>query len=132
MLTYRATIPLSTRSLTRQSGLLRAHRAAIGSRWRPLDCSQQALLVMAHQRNGDTRARLAGGSVATLADEAYRGARGASGVPFYGRNLPQRMREVNAIGERAVATLKTWKLLAKLHRSETRDEISSVSARFDS
>jgi hypothetical protein len=42
-------------------------------------------------------------------------------VPFYGRNLPERMREVNrahakirAIGERAVATLKTWRLLAKL------------------
>jgi hypothetical protein len=232
VLSYRATIPLSTRSLTRLSELLRAHRAAIGSRWRRLDCGQQALLVLAHLRNGDTRARLAGGfaisattawryireavdllaaraptlqqamahigrlayaildgtliaidrlsgsqdlryfsgkhrrhgvntqvitdphgrlmwvspalpgsihdlkaarthgiidalaraAVATLADKAYRGARGSVAVPFYGRNLPTRMRAVNSahakvrsIGERAVATLKTWKVLVKLH-----------------
>lgn len=59
-------------------------------------------------------------AVATFADKGYRGARGAVGVPFYGRHLPARMREVNAakarsIGERAIATLKTWKVLAKLH-----------------
>jgi DDE superfamily endonuclease len=60
-------------------------------------------------------------AVATLADKGYRGARGTVGVPFYGRHLPTRMREVNAahakvraIGERAVSTLKTWRLLAKL------------------
>jgi hypothetical protein len=42
-------------------------------------------------------------------------------VPFYGRDLPTRMRECNAahakvraIGERAISTLKTWKLLSKL------------------
>jgi hypothetical protein len=53
-------------------------------------------------------------AVATFADKGYRGARGAVGVPFYGRNLPTRMREVNSahaevrsIGERAIATLKT-------------------------
>jgi hypothetical protein len=60
-------------------------------------------------------------AVATLADKGYRGARGAVGVPFYGRHLPTRMREINpahakarAIGERAVSTLKTWRLLTKL------------------
>jgi hypothetical protein len=60
-------------------------------------------------------------AVATLADKGYRGARGPVGVSFYGRHLPTRMREVNAahakvraIGERAVSTLKTWKLLIKL------------------
>jgi hypothetical protein len=43
-------------------------------------------------------------------------------VPFYSRNLPAQMREVNSahakirsIGERAIATLKTWNVLAKLH-----------------
>jgi hypothetical protein len=43
-------------------------------------------------------------------------------VPFYGRNLPKRMHGVNfahakirSIGERAIATLKTWKVLAKPH-----------------
>jgi hypothetical protein len=61
VLTYRATIQLSTRTLTRLAELLRAHRAAIGSRWRRLDPGQQALLVLAHLRNGDTRDRLAGG-----------------------------------------------------------------------
>jgi hypothetical protein len=42
-------------------------------------------------------------------------------VPFHGRDLPKWMRECNAahakvraIGERAIATLKTWKLLTKL------------------
>jgi hypothetical protein len=34
--------------------------------------------------------------VATLADKGYRGARGAVGVPFHGRNLPDRIREVNS------------------------------------
>jgi len=232
VLTYRATIPLSTRTLTRLAELLRAHRTAIGSRWRRLDPGRQALLVLAHLRNGDTRARLAGGfkvsaatvwryireavdllaqaaptldqairrirhlaytildgtlipidrlggsadrrhfsgkhrrhgvnaqvigdphgrlmwvspalpgsvhdlkaarthriidsltkaAVATFADKGYRGARGTVGVPFYGRRLPRRMREVNSahakvrsIGERAIATLKTWKVLTKLH-----------------
>jgi hypothetical protein len=61
-------------------------------------------------------------ALATFADKAYRGARGAVATPFYGRHLPTRMHEVNSadakirsIGERAIATLKTWKVLAKLH-----------------
>ena len=52
-------------------------------------------------------------AVATFADKAYRGARGAVAVPFYGRRL-RRPRAVNrihakvrSIGERAIATLKT-------------------------
>jgi hypothetical protein len=53
------TIPLSTRTLTRLADLLRAHRRAIGSRWRRLEPDRQALLVLAHLRNGDTRDRLA-------------------------------------------------------------------------
>jgi hypothetical protein len=61
VLTYRATIPLSTRTLTRLTELLRARRRDVGSRWRRLEPDQQALLVLAHVRNGDTRDRLAGG-----------------------------------------------------------------------
>jgi DDE superfamily endonuclease/Helix-turn-helix of DDE superfamily endonuclease len=61
LLNYPATIPLSTRSLTHLSELLRTHRAAMGTRWRRLDPGQQALLVLAHLRNGDTYQRLAGG-----------------------------------------------------------------------
>ena len=61
MLTYAATIPLSTRSLVYLSGLLAAHRQEIGSRWRGLSASEQALLLLAHLRNGDTYHRLAAG-----------------------------------------------------------------------
>ncbi len=61
MLTYRATIPLSRRSLTHLADLLRAERVRRGTRYRVLDPGRQALLVLAHLRNGDTPARLAGG-----------------------------------------------------------------------
>ena len=61
MLTYPATIPLSTRTLTHLAGQLRRHRTARGTRWRRLDPGKQALLVLAHVRNGDTYTRLAAG-----------------------------------------------------------------------
>jgi hypothetical protein len=47
VLTYRATIPLSTRSLTHLADLLRAERARRGTRYRRLDPGRQALLVLA-------------------------------------------------------------------------------------
>jgi hypothetical protein len=61
VLSYPAAIPLSTASLTHLSQLLRHHRAERGIRWRRLDPGRQALLVLAHLRNGDTYARLAAG-----------------------------------------------------------------------
>jgi hypothetical protein len=61
VLTYRATIPLSTRSLTHLTSLLRAERIRRGTRYRRLSPTRQALLVLAHLRNGDTPSRLAGG-----------------------------------------------------------------------
>lgn len=60
-MTYPGTISLSTAHLTHLADLLRAHRAAIGCRWRKLAPGRQALLVLAHLRNGDTYARLAAG-----------------------------------------------------------------------
>ena len=60
-MTYPGTISLSTAHLTQLSDLLRGHRSRIGSRWRKLTAGQQALLVLAHLRNGDTYARLAAG-----------------------------------------------------------------------
>ena len=61
----------------------------------------------------------------TFADKAYQGAGGTVRTPFkrHHRRPPlSRNQEVNraharirGIGERAVATLKTWKLLTKLH-----------------
>lgn len=231
MLSYPSVISLSSRSLNHLAALIRSHRRSLRSRWRRLDPGQQALLALAHLRNGDTYAQLAAGfgigvatawryvreavgllaatapdlaeamrrirwlsyvildgtliaidrirghkdrphysgkhkrhgvnvqviadphgrlvwlspalpgathdltaarahgiiaaltsaAVATLADKAYRGAGGAIGVPHYGRDLPARMRDCNSshnqirgIGERANATVKTWRLLRRL------------------
>src|SRR3989440_7497488 len=61
LLSYPAAIPLSTRTLTRLAELIRHDRAQRRSRWCRLDCGRQALLVLAHLRNGDTYARLATG-----------------------------------------------------------------------
>jgi hypothetical protein len=61
MLFYRAALPLSSRTLTFVAGLIRRHRAAIGSPWRKLNPARQALLVLAYLRKGDTFAELAAG-----------------------------------------------------------------------
>lgn len=60
-MTYPGTLALSRAHLTHLADLLRAHRNRIGSRWRRLDPGRQALLVLAHLRNGDTYTRLAAG-----------------------------------------------------------------------
>jgi hypothetical protein len=52
---------LSTRTLNQVANLIRSHRTAVRSRWRRLDPGQQALLVSAHPRNGDTCTRPATG-----------------------------------------------------------------------
>ena len=61
MLSYPAAIPLSTRSLNHLADLIRRHRDQRRSRWRRLDPGRQALLALAHLRNGDTLSRLACG-----------------------------------------------------------------------
>jgi hypothetical protein len=61
MLFYRAALPLSSRTLTFVAGLIRRHRTSIGSCWRKLNPGQQALLVLAHLRKGETFAELAAG-----------------------------------------------------------------------
>ena len=43
------------------SGIIRRHRASIGSPWRTLNPGQQALLVLAYLRQGETFAELATG-----------------------------------------------------------------------
>ncbi|GGL02888.1 hypothetical protein GCM10014719_01330 [Planomonospora parontospora subsp. antibiotica] len=57
LLSYRAAIPLSDHTLARLAELIRAHRVERRSRWRRLGPGQQALLVLAHLRNGDTYTR---------------------------------------------------------------------------
>ncbi|MFY1649269.1 transposase family protein [Solwaraspora sp. WMMB762] len=61
MLSYPSTIPLSSRTLNHLTDLIRAHRNQHRSRWRHLDPGRQALLALAHLRNGDTYTRLAAG-----------------------------------------------------------------------
>jgi hypothetical protein len=61
VLSYPAAIPLSTRTLNHLAGLIRRHRGQRRSRWRRLDPGRQALLALAHLRNGDTYTRLASG-----------------------------------------------------------------------
>ncbi|GIM92437.1 transposase family protein [Paractinoplanes toevensis] len=60
MLSYPAAIPLSTRTLNHLDSLIRQHRDQRRSRWR-LGPGRQALLALAHLRNGDTLTRLACG-----------------------------------------------------------------------
>ncbi|GII32344.1 hypothetical protein Pmi06nite_57860 [Planotetraspora mira] len=59
LLSYPAAIPLSNCTLVRLADLIRAQRAQRRYPWRRLDPGRQALLVLAHLRNGDTYARLA-------------------------------------------------------------------------
>jgi hypothetical protein len=61
MLFYRAALPLSSRTLTFVSGIIRRHRASIGSPWRALNPGKQALLVLACLRKGETFAEIAAG-----------------------------------------------------------------------
>ena len=61
MLFYRAALPLSAKTLNYAAGIIRRHRALIGSPWRALNPGQQALLVLAYLRKGETFAELAAG-----------------------------------------------------------------------
>jgi DDE superfamily endonuclease len=61
MLFYPAALPLSSPTLKYTASLIRRHRARIGSPWRKLNPAQQALLVLAYLRNGETFADLAAG-----------------------------------------------------------------------
>jgi hypothetical protein len=61
MLFYRAALPLSSRTLNYTAGLIRRHRKAAGSRWRKLNPTREALLVLAYLRKGETFEHLAVG-----------------------------------------------------------------------
>ena len=61
MLFYRAALPLSSRTLTFVSGIIRRHRAAIRPGWRKLASGQQALLVLVYLRKSETFAEVAAG-----------------------------------------------------------------------
>ena len=61
MLSYPSAVALSSRTLNYLADLIRAERIRRRGRWRRLDAGRQALLALAHLRNGDTIARLARG-----------------------------------------------------------------------
>jgi DDE superfamily endonuclease len=61
MLVYPAALPLSSRTVVFTAGVIRRHRVRIGSPWRKLNPSEQALLVLAYLRKGETFADLAAG-----------------------------------------------------------------------
>lgn len=61
MLFYRAALPLSRPTLDYVTGVIRRHRRKIGSCWRKLSPRQQALLVLAYLRKGETFGELAAG-----------------------------------------------------------------------
>ena len=54
MLSYPAGISVSSRALITLTDALRQRRAQRGTRWRRLPVGQQALLVLAHLRKGET------------------------------------------------------------------------------
>lgn len=61
MLVYPSSVDLSDRTLRFLTGRLKARRQEIGTLWRRLPASRQALLALAHLRCGDTYAQLAAG-----------------------------------------------------------------------
>ena len=61
MLFYPATLALSCQTQDYTAGIIRRHRKQIGSPWRKLSPGQQALLVLAYLRKGETFAELAAG-----------------------------------------------------------------------
>jgi hypothetical protein len=61
VLVYPSSIDLSSRTLRFLTGQLAARQAKIGTRWRRLPASRQALLALAQLRCGDTYAQLAAG-----------------------------------------------------------------------
>ncbi|MEV4974581.1 transposase family protein [Streptomyces scopuliridis] len=61
MFVYPCGLDVSSRSLRFLAARLREHRCRIGSRWHRLSAGRQALLALAHLRNGTTYAPLAAG-----------------------------------------------------------------------
>jgi hypothetical protein len=61
MLFYRAALPLSHRTLTFVSDLIRTHRKQLGSPWRKLNPGQQPLLTLVYLRKGEPFAEIGAG-----------------------------------------------------------------------
>jgi Helix-turn-helix of DDE superfamily endonuclease len=104
-------IDLSSSALRFLSRLLAARRRERGTRWRRLPAGRQALLVLAHLRCGHTCAQLtAGFGVGTATVYRYV----TEAVGLLAELAPDLTAAVRALGEQAIATLETWRLLRKL------------------
>jgi hypothetical protein len=71
LLFYRAGLPLSRQTLTYVAGIIRRHRAGIGSGWRKLPPAGQALLVLAYLRKDPFAEIAAGFGVSTATAWRY-------------------------------------------------------------
>lgn len=61
MLVYPSGVDVSSSALRFLAARLREHRRSLGTRWRRLNADRQALLTLAHLRNGQPYAQLAAG-----------------------------------------------------------------------
>ncbi|MFG2632296.1 transposase family protein, partial [Streptomyces sp. NPDC048473] len=61
-LVYSVRLPLSSATVNHVASLIRAHRKKIRSRWRTLNDGRIAVIVLAHLRNDERLADLAGGT----------------------------------------------------------------------
>ncbi|PLW72440.1 hypothetical protein GQS52_26730 [Streptomyces sp. SCUT-3] len=119
------------------SAQLHRRRKELSTRWRRLSTGQQALLTLAHLRNGHPYAQLAAGfgigttTACRYVAEAVEllSALAPTLTPHWGRweTLSAGQKAANrshakirALVEQAVATLKTWRLLRKLRCSTNR------------
>jgi hypothetical protein len=99
VLFYRAAVDLSRSTWNYVSGIIRRHRKTIGSRWRLLNPSQQALLGLVYVRKGETLAEFAAGfGVSTTTAWRYVRGRGPAvgpvAQPGVGRRRDRNMRRV--------------------------------------
>jgi len=100
MLFYRAALPLSHRTLTFVSGLIRAHRRELGSVWRRFDPGRQALLVLVYLRKGEPFAEVgAGFGVSTTTCWRYVG----ETVELLARRAPKLQAALRAAKRRGTA-----------------------------
>ncbi|GGN23512.1 hypothetical protein GCM10011609_76420 [Lentzea pudingi] len=61
MLFYRAALPLSVRTVSWVTGVIRTHRRQSGSVWRKLEPGRQALLMLVYLRKGESFAEVGAG-----------------------------------------------------------------------
>ncbi|MFD8001711.1 hypothetical protein [Streptomyces mirabilis] len=145
-LVYRCRLPLSTRTLTHVTDLLRRHLKAVRSRWQALPPGKIALIVLAALRHDQRLADMADGNdisattvrrwrdeiIGLLAAKTSRpdralkkiAKRGSEVVLIDGTLIPTQRRTDAANGrapvEHSFAHLKSWRILTKLRTDPAR------------